>query len=296
MHGALISVIIPMYNNKDTIRRTIASVFSQSYSNFEVIVVDDGSNDGGDEIVRQITDKRLHLFRLPHHNANVARNYGIRQSRGEYIAMLDADDEWKKNHLTLSLQTLLQEKADGVYGSLILHNGKEEHQFTTRPVKEEESTIDFLLSCGYGAQTSTLFMTATSAKAVLWDETLKRHQDYDFLVRYFRKYRMRPKLEATTIYHSSNVSTSIDFDSCIRFIHTVEQEITDQLYLKYHLHMLKLAIALSAYEDIIRHYRKESTRNEYLLSLHDYLLIRNPKGKMETLFCKIKYIWNISKH
>lgn len=73
---------------------------------------------------------------------------------------------------------------------------------------------------------------------------------------------MRPKLEATTVYHSSKTSTSIDFDSCIRFIHTVEQEITDQLYLKYHLHMLKLAVALSAHEDIIRHYRKESTRNE----------------------------------
>lgn len=145
MHSALISVVIPMYNSKDTISQTISSVLSQSYPHFEVIVVDDGSNDGGDEIVRQITDKRLRFYCLPHRNANVSRNYGIRQSRGEYIAMLDADDEWKENHLALSLQALLQERANGVYGSLILHNGKEERRFVTRPIGKEESTIDFLL-------------------------------------------------------------------------------------------------------------------------------------------------------
>lgn len=289
---SLISVIIPMYNNQDTIKRTIDSVLVQSYSNIEIIVVDDGSDDESCQIVDGIDDNRIYLFRLPHKNANVARNYGINQSRGEYIAMLDADDEWTDDHLEISFDTLRASQSDGVYGSIIIR-GNTDRLIETREIKNDESTIDFLLSNGYAAQTSTLFMTSSSVKDVMWDETLYRHQDYDFLVRYLRKYRMSPKIKATTVYHISHSNTRIDFESCIRFIKTVEDEISDIIYTNYHKYMLRLAVSLSASDNIVQHYRKEATYYTYLLSLYEYLHLLQPKGKLEAYIMKLRYLWRI---
>ena len=290
--NSCISVVLPLYNNRHTIERAVFSVLSQSYSNLEVILVDDGSKDDGLELVERMEDSRIQCYRLPHQNADVMRNYGITHSHGAYIAMLDADDEWKENHLACSLDVLRREKVDGIYGSLIVR-GEYDRVVTTRALQKDESWIDFLLSNGCAAQTSTLFMTAASAKSILWDETLLRHQDYDFIVRYNKKYRMYPKIEATTIYHYSQVSPKIDFDSCIRFISSVEHEISDDVYLNYHLQMLRQAVASSADEAIIRHYRKAATRYEYLLSLYDYLVLQKPENRIEALIMKLKYLWNI---
>lgn len=288
----LISVVIPLYNSDNTIERAIRSVLSQSYRNIEILVVDDGSDDDSLALAKKMEDGRIQCYSLPHQNANVARNFGIHHSCGEYIAMLDADDEWKVNHLESALVTLQMEKVDGVYGSIILR-GREDKVILTRRMKDNESTIDFLLSNGYGAQTSTLFMTATSAKDILWNETLKRHQDYDFIVRYCKKYQMCPKVEATTIYHLSFSPKFIDFDSCIRFIRMVEDEITDRLYVNYHLRMLRLAAASSASSDVIQYYRKAAIRYKYLLPFYDYLMLRKPKGKIMALWIKVKYMWSV---
>ncbi|WP_289201098.1 glycosyltransferase family 2 protein, partial [Phocaeicola sartorii] len=256
---ACISVILPFYNNRHTIERAMSSVLAQSYPNWELIVVDDGSDDGGWALVEKIKDPRVRCYRLPHRNANVARNYGIARSHGVYIAMLDADDEWTEDHLTCSLEVLRKAEADGVYGSVILRE-KNDCLVVTRALQQNESWIDFLLSNGCAAQTSTLFMTSESVKAILWDESLLWHQDYDFMVRYCRKYRMCPKIEATTIYYRSQASKSVDFDSCIRFIKSVENEISLPVYRNYHLQMLHLAVACSADETIVRHYREITAR------------------------------------
>ena len=287
-----ISVIIPLYNNRHTIERAVCSALSQSYTKIEVLVVDDGSEDNGLALVESMDDPRVRCYRLPHRNADVARNYGITHCHGTYIAMLDADDEWKENHLASSLDVLRKKKADGVYGSLILR-GETDQEVVTRALQKDESMIDFLLTNGCAVQTSTLLMTAISARDILWDETLSRHQDYDFVVRYCRKYRLCPKREATTIYHVSQRPKTIDFDSCIRFIHRVEHEISDHVYMDYHLQMLYQAIACSADDSVIAYYRKAATYYEYLLSLRDYLSIRNPKNKVEALGMKIRYLWNL---
>lgn len=287
-----ISVILPFFNNRHTIERAVFSVLSQSYSNWELIVVDDGSEDDGLALIERVEDSRIRCYRLPHQNANTARNYGITHSYGAYIAMLDADDEWTENHLACSLAVLQKEKVDGIYGSLILRE-KNDKVVITRALQPDKSWVDFLLSNGYAAQTSTLFMTSMSVKNILWNETLLRHQDYDFVVRYCKEYRMCPKMEATTIYHYSQVPKIIDFDSCIRFINSVEHEISDHVYMNYHLQMLHQAVTCSTDEAIIQYYRKAATRCEYLLSLSDYLILRKPQSKMDALKIKMRYLWNI---
>ncbi|MDR1090124.1 MAG: glycosyltransferase family 2 protein, partial [Prevotella sp.] len=160
--------------------------------------MDDGSEIVIYPVIENLNDNRISYNKLDHKNANIARNYGIEKSKGQYIAMLDADDLWLNNHISECLRILQHsDYVDGLYGSLILKdmNRDDERIVHVRALHEEESMIDYLLSTGYGAQTSTLFMTAESAQSVLWNPELNRHQDYDFVVRYSKRYNFIPKTE-----------------------------------------------------------------------------------------------------
>lgn len=88
----MISVIIPLFNKGHKVCATLDSVLNQSYTDFEVIVVDDGSTDDSAKYVRQYTDERVHYFYKENGGVSSARNYGIEVSKGEWIMFLDADD------------------------------------------------------------------------------------------------------------------------------------------------------------------------------------------------------------
>lgn len=95
----LISVIIPLYNKDFSISNTLSSVLSQTYSKFEIIIINDGSTDSSIDRVRQFSDSRIQLFNQENKGAAMARNLGIEKAKGELIAFLDADDYWFPNHL-----------------------------------------------------------------------------------------------------------------------------------------------------------------------------------------------------
>jgi len=112
-----VSVVIPLHNKGPYIARALNSVLAQTFQDFEVIVVDDGSTDDGAEVVRGFDDPRIRLIQQENQGVSAARNRGIEAARAELVAFLDADDEWMAGFLEtiMRLRTLYPEA--GLYGT-----------------------------------------------------------------------------------------------------------------------------------------------------------------------------------
>lgn len=113
----MISVVIPLYNKVQHITRAINSVLAQTYQNFELIVVDDGSTDGSGEVVRRISDLRIRLITEKNAGVSAARNRGISEALGELVAFLDADDEWLPGFLDTVLDLRARYPEAGMYAT-----------------------------------------------------------------------------------------------------------------------------------------------------------------------------------
>ena len=104
----MISVVIPLYNKESQINQTIQSVLRQSFQDFEIVVVDDGSTDNSVSEVKRFNDSRIRIISQTNAGVSAARNRGIAEAKGEFIALLDGDDEWKPDYL--ATQYALTEK------------------------------------------------------------------------------------------------------------------------------------------------------------------------------------------
>ena len=103
--GPSVSVVIPTYQRRGLVRRAVASVLGQTFQDFELIVVDDGSTDGTGDALEGI-DERIRYTRQENRGVAAARNVGIRLARGEIIAFLDSDDRWLPDHLAVLTEVL----------------------------------------------------------------------------------------------------------------------------------------------------------------------------------------------
>ncbi|QQX75956.1 MULTISPECIES: glycosyltransferase family 2 protein [Aequorivita] len=104
----MFSVIIPLYNKELSIYNTIQSILIQSYKDFEIVIVNDGSTDKSVEVVEKIKDDRIRLIHQENQGVSAARNTGIKHAKHEWICFLDADDLWEKEHLDEYCQVLIK--------------------------------------------------------------------------------------------------------------------------------------------------------------------------------------------
>ena len=110
----LVSVVIPVFNGEKTIQETIESVLNQTLTDFELLVINDGSQDGTLEIVERIPDSRIQVFSYPNAGQSTSRNRGIEIAKGGYISFIDADDLWTPDKLEAQLQALQANPKAGV--------------------------------------------------------------------------------------------------------------------------------------------------------------------------------------
>lgn len=158
------SVVIPLYNKARTIARCLTSVARQSWREFEAIVVDDGSTDGGGRIARQFPDPRFRVLEQPNRGEGAARNRGIAEARGDWIALLDADDEWDPPFLEAMRELAQRYPAAGLAASGFRrsYGGPLGRQTTIAPARPEASLLigDYFRLARQGD-----FLTASSVAA-----------------------------------------------------------------------------------------------------------------------------------
>ena len=188
----LVSVIIPTYNREDTICRAIDSVLNQTYTNIEVIVIDDGSADGTLDILEKYGDK-IRFWMQSHKGANAARNRGIQEANGKYIAFQDSDDEWFPEKIRTQLFYMQAYGFKACYCPFERYDGENSKIFPVdyEDIKKYEGKLKEILRKNNVISTQTLVVEREIFNCIgLFDEEMPRLQDYELALRIIQKYRI----------------------------------------------------------------------------------------------------------
>ncbi len=210
----LISVIIPAYNAEKTIKETINSVLNQTFSDFELIVINDGSKDATLEIISQITDPRLKVISYNNAGASVSRNRGFRNSIGEFIAFLDADDLWTPDKLAAQLAALKNHpECDVAYSWTDCID--ESSQFLRRggyTTVNGDAYAHLLLSDILENGSSPLIRRQAFLDIGGFDESLPAGQDWDLYLRLAVKHQFVTVPKTQILYRVSSDSLSANHE------------------------------------------------------------------------------------
>lgn len=200
-----ISVIIPAFNAQATIKETIASVQAQTFSDFEIILIDDGSTDDTLRIVQQISDPRLRIFSYSNSGPSVARNNGISQATGNYIAFLDADDLWTPDKLERQLQALkIHPEAGVAYSWIYFLDEIGNNSYADTSTSYEGNVYANLLVRNFLHNGSNPLIRKQAIDIVgLFDPTLNHGEDWEFYIRLASIYPFVLIPEPQVIYRQS---------------------------------------------------------------------------------------------
>ena len=202
----LVSVIIPVYNGQDFITHSVRSALRQSYSNIEVIVVDDGSTDASTDCLSRIHDPRLKVIQRANQGAAAARNYAVSQSTGTFLAFLDADDIWFPDFIERSIDAI--RKADT--GDSIAYSGYYCVDERRNLIKASsictisgDMTNAVLGNEGLLLNSITLMHRTVFDRAGGFPDTLRHHEDRVFYIRSAMQAHACPTGRRLAIYRQS---------------------------------------------------------------------------------------------
>lgn len=182
----LVSVIIPLYNKVNYIKQTLESILNQTYTNLEIIIIDDGSTDESIEVVKSVAklDNRIKFYQQTNQGVSYARNRGIELSNGEYIQFLDADDLMASNKIEEQLKIVDNSSlATCMWG---LHSKSENQIYKIHPCYRDYcEPVEFLIDMADFTMPSHNWLIPMSLilKSGLWNESLTFGEDYDFFAR-----------------------------------------------------------------------------------------------------------------
>lgn len=182
-----VSIITAAYNHVRFIRQTLESVQSQTYRDFEHIVVDDGSSDGTSDLLQSFGEKITYI-RQENRGAHVAINAGIKASSGEYVAILDSDDAWLPHKLERQIQAFEQSPGAGLVYSqahIIDSDGKlkEDEEAMGRPVSDFQHAFFELLHDNYIPALTAVFRKDCIERVGYFNEKFRALSDWDLWLR-----------------------------------------------------------------------------------------------------------------
>jgi len=226
-NSPVISVILPFYNRIDVVLRAIVSVEEQTYKNWELIVINDGSTDGDEQLVEQKLSNvvnAVYVRNSKNSGPSVARNHGMKHASGAYIAFLDSDDEWLESKLEVQLTHMLQNnwlfshtsylRKDSVTNSkIILHIGKRQYRYPW---------VGF--SCRIA--TPTVMVHRDSIKDIFFDERLRVAEDQIFWAQIAKKTTLYGIDIALSIVNTNELTTA----KSLRLQSVAQKNVRDELF------------------------------------------------------------------
>ncbi len=214
----LISIIIPTYNHADFLEKALKSVLSQTYNNWEAIIIDNHSTDETYDVLRKFNDPRFKFLKINNNGVLAkSRNLGIKEAKGEWIAFLDSDDWWKVNKLEFCLNEI-NEKVDLVYHNLeVVHKSKSlfrKKNYKGRKLKKPILKDLLISTIKYGnpiGQSSVLVRKSILQKigGMNEDKSLVGSEDYNTWLRVSEitdQFKYLNKNLGSILIHDKNVS------------------------------------------------------------------------------------------
>lgn len=276
-----VSVIIPTYNRAHLVKEAIDSVLSQTYRDFEIIVVDDGSTDGTEQVLAPYKDKIIYIYQENQGGA-VARNTGIKAARGKYIAFLDSDDLWFPQKLEKQVNVLNNQKEYAVvYSNLIVidgnHNyirgGSNDKRFPSGNIFHK--VLLWQAACGY---LQTLLVRKSCFEEIGYlDVEFAMAHDRDMVVRLARRYKMYGMKEPLAIIRQHKLTKRVRDRPAkemeyywFKFLDKLFNETDGELISEKLKRKLTAGYYFLAGKQYLREKNLVSARNRYRLSIFTY--------------------------
>ena len=196
------SIIIPVYNRQETIRRAVVSCLDQTFSDFEIIVINDKSTDETEEVVKSITDSRIKYFCNEINSERcVSRNNGINHAQGKFVCFLDSDDYFLENHLSTFYNEIQKSDLESVFlfTNCFIENEENEREEKIVPRLQDHDIFEYLLK--YTPNPARVCISTDILSVFNFDERLPGLEDLDLWLRIATKYQFIQLMDYTNVYY-----------------------------------------------------------------------------------------------
>jgi glycosyltransferase involved in cell wall biosynthesis len=246
--NSTVSVVIPWGKLDGDVERCLRSVKAQTRQPDQVYVIVNGQilNFNYSKLESDYCSEIFTFIEVPGcENANIARNIGVSLSRSDYVAFLDSDDWWEPNHLAHSIAQLDASNSDLIYSGMLVHGPDEEVTELAASNFQQHRNMETYLLNYLPAQSSSFVARRPPLLKCLWDVSLKRHQDYEFLARFSRNFN---------VMHSADVSVHVDWtlvrrskshEDCFRVLEMWRPMIERHLHDRHFLTLFRSAVRSS---------------------------------------------------
>jgi glycosyltransferase involved in cell wall biosynthesis len=224
-----VSIVIAAYNYARFLAEALESVMAQTFADYEVLVIDDGSSDDTDAVVQPfLADPRVHYYRTPHLGQPGAKNTGIRLARAPLLAFLDADDLWLPDKLARQVALLRADPGLGVVHTrrLLIDEGGRELEYE-QPELPRGSVLPLLFRDNFVCFSSVLARREVLEEAGGFDEGLSLAIDYDLWLRVARRHRFDHVDEPLVCYRTGHASLSRRIEERLAAVYHIRRRFLD---------------------------------------------------------------------
>jgi glycosyltransferase involved in cell wall biosynthesis len=272
-------------------------VANQTFKDWELLIIDDGSKDDTEGMVKkwQVADSRIHFFKRPtdrKKGASTCRNIGIENAKGSFIAFLDSDDEWHDDRLAACVEYMTTNQVKALYSGAEVRGKLASYLRPSRELGNGESLFDFLLKNDSFMPTPSLVVDTAIAKKVKFNEELRQHEDYDFILKvgeyspwsFFEDY-------GVIVHWEQNQNKPIDYKSCLWFYEVYRSRSKDrQARFNYLAYMVEDMAMKGPPFPFLNDYQKIMTDEGFRLGIRLRVLFTSPY-----LFCLLLRIRSLIK-